>query len=421
MPLIRLPQLAWHGTKELELPLPDSWQVEFYNMAGFDRPAMKPDEFKVIIANLIGSPPIRELARGKNEVVIIFDDMTRVTRVAELVPFILEELAEAGVRDNRIQFICAVGTHMAWDRLSFVNKLGEATLARFPVYNHNPFDNCTYVGTTSYGTDVYINAEVMKCDLKIAVGSVVPHPNTGFGGGGKIILPGVCSVETIEHFHRLEAEFKQKDPGKPISGMGVFDDNPLRLDIEEATALAGLDVKIDCLVNTWGETVAIFAGAPKPTWAAAVSEAKAHYLTPEAKGEGIVIANTFAKANEAILVGLNTAFSAVGDNGEDIVLIANAPGGQVTHYLLGDFGKTTGGKLKSLARVPKNVNHVIIYTEYPDIAGRGNIEESDKVLFVHSWDDALQALQQFHRAGTKVAVLPNAEIQYFLSQVEERK
>jgi len=420
MPLITLPQLAWYGTKELELPLPDSWQVEFYNMAGFDRPAMKPGEIKLAIANLIGSPPIRELARGKKEVVIIFDDMTRVTRVAELVPFILEELAEAGIPDNRIQFICAVGTHMAWDRLSFVNKLGEAILARFPVYNHNPFDNCTYVGTTSYRTDIYINAEVMKCDLKIAIGSVVPHPNTGFGGGGKIILPGVCSVETIEHFHRLEAEFKQKYPGKLISGMGVFDDNPLRLDIEEATALAGLDVKIDCLVNTWGETVAIFAGAPKPTWAAAVSEAKAHYLTPETKGEGIVIANTFVKANEAILVGLNTAFSAVGDNGGDVVLIANAPGGQVTHYLMSDFGKTTSGKLKLLAKVPQNVNHVIIYTEYPDIAGRGNIEESDKVLFIHSWDEVLQALQQFHRAETKVAVLANAEIQYFRSQLKEK-
>jgi nickel-dependent lactate racemase len=421
MPFIRLPQLAWYGIKELELPLPDSWRVEFYNMAGFDRPAMKLDEMKAAITNLIGSPPIRELARGKNEVVIVFDDMTRVTRVAELVPFVLAELAEAGIPDNRIQFICATGVHMAWDRLSFVNKLGEATLTRFPVYNHNPFDNCTYVGTTSYGTDVYINAEVMKCDLKIGIGSVVPHPNTGFGGGGKIILPGVSSMETIEHFHRLEAEFKQKYPSKLIAGMGVFDDNPLRLNIEEATALAGLDVKIDCMVNAWGETVAIFAGTPKPTSAAAVGEAKAHYLTPETKGEGIVIANTFAKANEAIMVGLNTAFSAMGDNGGDIVLIANAPGGQVTHYLMGDFGKTTSGKLKLLAKVPGNVNHVIIYTEYPDIAGRGNIGRSDKVLFLHNWGDVLRALQQFHQAETKVAVLANAEIQYFLSQVKGKR
>jgi len=420
MSLVRLPQLAWYGTKELELTLPDSWQVEVYNMAGFDRPAMKPDEIKVAIANLIGSPPIRELARGKNEVVIIFDDMTRVTRVAELVPFVLEELAEAGIPDNRIQFICATGAHMALDRLSFVKKLGEATLARFPVYNHNPFDNCTYVGTTSYGTDIYLNAEVMKCDFKIGIGSIVPHPEAGFGGGGKIILPGVSSMETIEHFHHMEAEFKQKYPGKLIAGMGVFDDNPLRFNIEEATALVGLDVKIDGIVNAWGETVAIFAGTPEPTWAAAVAEAKAHYLTAETKGEGIVIANTFAKANEAVN-GLHTAFSAVSDKGGDIVLIANAPDGQVIHYLMGNFGKTTSGKLKLQAKIPQKVNHMIIYTEYPDVAGRGYIEASDKVLFVNNWDKAIQALQQFHRAGTKVAVLPSAEIQYFRSQIKEKR
>jgi nickel-dependent lactate racemase len=389
-------------------------------MAGFDRPAMKLDEIKVAITNLIGSPPIRELARGKNEVVIIFDDMTRVTRVAELVPFVLEELAEAGIPDNRIQFICATGAHMALDRLSFVKKIGEATLARFPVYNHNPFDNCTYVGTTSYGTDIYLNAEVMKCDLKIGIGSIVPHPEAGFGGGGKIILPGVASMATIEHFHRMEAEFKQKYPGKLIAGMGVFDDNPLRLNIEEATALVGLDVKIDCMVNMWGETVAIFAGTPEPTWAAAVAEAKAHYLTAETKGEGIVIANTFAKANEAVN-GLHTAFSAVSDKGGDIVLIANAPDGQVIHYLMGNFGKTTSGKLKLQAKIPQKVNHMIIYTEYPDVTGRGYIEASDKVLCVNNWDEAIQALQQFHRAGTKVAVLPNAEIQYFRSQIKEKK
>jgi len=412
MALVKLPQLAWYGTKELALPLPDNWQAEVYNMAGFDQRAMKPDEIKAAVTSLIGLPPIAELARGKKEVVIIFDDMTRVTRVAEILPFVLEELAEAGIPDDRIQFICATGAHMAWDRVSFAKKLGETILSRFPVYNHNPFGECTYVGSTSYGTDVHINAEVMKCDLKIAIGAVVSHPNTGFGGGGKIILPGVSSMDTIEHFHRLEYQFKEKYPGKLITGMGVFDDNPLRLNVEEAAALAGLDVKIDCIINMWGETVSIFAGALKPTYAAAVDKAKTHYLTSKTRGEKIVIANTFAKANEATLIGINTAFNALGNRGGDVVLIGNAPDGQVIHYLLGNFGKTTGGRIRLKAGVPQSVNRLIVYTEYPDFAGRGYIEESDKVVFVDNWDDILRALQPFHGAETKVAVYPNADIQY---------
>ena len=108
---IKVPQLAWYETKELELPVPDSWQVEICNMKGYNRPALKPDEIKASISNPIGIPPLRELAKGKNEVVIIFDDMTRVTRVAEIVPFVLEELATAGIPDKRIRFIAALGLH----------------------------------------------------------------------------------------------------------------------------------------------------------------------------------------------------------------------------------------------------------------------------------------------------------------------
>ncbi len=382
-------------------------------MVGYNRPAMKPAEIKAAIANLIGMPPIRESARGKDEVVIIFDDMTRVTRAAEIVPFVLEELAQAGIPDSKIRFICALGNHGAVNRLDFSKKLGEEVLARFPVYNHNPFVNCVYVGTTSSGTKVHINAEVMKCNFKIAIGSVVPHPLTGFGGGGKIILPGVASIDTAEALHRLPVRAREERWAKRSTGMGVFDNNPTTLDVEEASIMAGLDVKIDCLLNTWGETVAIFAGALRPAYAAAVEAAVSHYRTPQTKGESIVIANTFAKANEAILIGLAIAFGATGTGGGDVVLIANAPDGQVTHYLLGAFGRATAGALRLPIGVPKRVNHVIIYSEYPDLAGEGYIEASDKVLFVNDWDVVLQTLQEFQGSEARVAVFPSADIQYF--------
>lgn len=413
MSTVLLPQLPWHGTKELKFPLPDNWQVEHYHMAGWNRLAMNHAEIEAAITNPIGSAPIRELAKGKNEVAIIFDDMTRVTRAAEIVPFVLDELAEAGIPDSKIRFVCALGCHGAHNRLDFSKKLGEAILARFPVYNHNPFAHCTYVGTTNtYGTKLYINEEAMKCDLKIAIGMVTPHPASGYGGGGKIILPGVASFEAIEHNHRAAVEDAIAHRDNPIIGMGIFDNNPMRFDIEEAATLAGLDVLINCIVNMWGETVAIFAGALIPTYAAAVSEAKSHYLTPEAKGEHIVIANTFTKANEAIAVGLSTAFSATSPQGGDIVLIANAPDGQVTHYLMGTFGKKVTGELGFRVRVPQHVNRVCIFSEYPDVTGRGYIEESDKVLFMDKWDDVLETFQDQGSTDVKVAVYPSADIQY---------
>ena len=193
---LKLPQLAWYGAKELEIKLPRSWRVEVCHMAGHDRPRMKSAAIKKAITNPIGRPPLREYARGKKEVVILFDDMARVTRVSEMVPHVLAELAAAGIADKQVRFIAANGCHGAMDRQAFARKLGEGVLARFPVYNHAPFDNCVYAGTTRRGTRILINAEVMKCDLKIGIGSIVPHIMAGFGGGGKIVLPGVAAYET---------------------------------------------------------------------------------------------------------------------------------------------------------------------------------------------------------------------------------
>ncbi len=413
MNIVKVPQLAWYDTKELELSLPDSWQTEVSNMAGFDRPAMKPDQIKAALGRPIGVPPIKELARGKKEVVIIFDDMTRVTRAAEIVPFVLEELAEAGIPDDRIRFICALGVHGALNRQHWVKKLGEEVVARFPVYNHNPFGDCTHAGKTkTYGTEVYINAEFMKCDLKIAIGSVVPHPMNGFGGGGKIILPGVASFETIKQNHHAFYQQVGIPPGKRVTGMGLFDENPMRLDIEETAVLSGLDVLINCIVNTWGETVAVFAGALKPSYAAAVKEAKGHYLTNLLKDRDIVIANTFAKANEA-WIGSGIAFRSVNreENG-DVVIIANEPEGQVTHYLLGPFGKDWWAPFGRGGKVPPYINRLIVYEEYPDLAGRSWYGKSDNILFFHKWDDVIQVLEKSHGPDTKVVVYPSAEIQY---------
>ncbi|MFC1871771.1 lactate racemase domain-containing protein [Chloroflexota bacterium] len=399
--VIKLPQLSWYDTGELEVPLPDDWDVKVCNMGGYDRPALSDDRIKAAITNPIGAPRIRELARGKNEVVIIFDDIHRVTRVAKIVPYIIEELEAAGIPDNRIRFIGANGNHGAMSRIDLAKKLGEAALARFPVYNHNTFENCTYVGTTSRGTKVMINAEVMKCDLKIAVGAITAHMITLFSGGGKIILPGVASIDTTQANHGLRLTDRKN-----------YETNEVRLDMDEAAELAGLDVLIEGIVNLWGETVSLFAGAPVPVHAAGVMEAITHYQTPRANSD-IVIANSYAKVTEAVTAFLMTAGSV--KEGGDFVLIANSPYGQVAHYLDGHWGTTTGGRKAGLSLpLPPNINHLIVYTEYPDIAGMGFFEKSDRVLQLSNWDDITRILREFHGDKATVSVYPNADIQYLV-------
>ena len=63
---------------------------------------------------------------------------------------------------------------------------------------------------------------------------------------------------------------------------------------------------------------------------------------------------------------------------------------------------------------PPNVNTLIVYSEYPDRASLNYLEDMDKVVLMHDWQDVLKLLQESHGAGTKVAVYPNADIQYWI-------
>ena len=401
--IVKLLQFAWDDPREVDFPLPPSWQVEVHNIAGYDKPAMNDDQIKASITNLIGTAPIRELAKNKKEVVILFDDMTRITRAAKIVPFILDELAMAGIQDDQIRFMAAIGTHGPLNASDFVKKLGRDVVARFPVYNHNPFDNCTYVGTTSYGTKAYINAEVMHCDFKIGIGSVTPHGFAAFSGGGKIVLPGVASLETTLANHTLPV---------PTEKRRDYDANPRRRDMEEVAALAGLDIVVDSIVNMWGETVDLFAGVREEVGKAAVEVARTHYLATQAQDMDIVIANAYVKAGEANGVS-RSAVDSLTKNGGDIVVIGNSPEGGISHYLMGRWGRTIGGKLSMKRPIASQINHYIFYSQYPAKTSVIDVEPEGKALLISRWDDVVQTLQEFHGEHATVAVYPSADIQYF--------
>ena len=410
---IRLPQLAWYGNTELEIEFPSSWDVSVCYMKGHRRRALSEKGYREAFANPTGTKPIRRLARGKKEVAILFDDMSRPTRVAEVVLYVLEELKAAGVKDRSIRFIAAVGAHGALTRLDFVKKLGESVLSRFPVYNHNPYENCTYLGETSNGTPVAVNAEVMGCDFKIGIGCLIPHPLTGFGGGSKIILPGVASIDTMAAHHRdliMKLLTKGIDPG---IGVATFENNVMRRDIDEAARMAGLDVKIDTVLNGRGQTTAIFVGDPIAAYAEGVKLARKVYATEPAETPDIVVLNAYSKANEAVLA-IPLLGGLLRGNQGDLVLIANAPEGQVPHYLVRSFGKNLGGRLWSRPTGPlQDINRFIMLTPYIDIAGADWLAAPEHIVWAKTWPEVLKKLIAAYGKKARVAVVPDATMQYF--------
>ena len=192
-----LAQNRWYGDQPVDIELPDDWNVQFLSSGGDQYPALTKEDLRERFKGAVGTAPIRELAKGHEQVAIIFDDLTRATPAQPIAEVLLEELLAAGIKKENIRFICAPGLHGALMRNDFIKKLGEHIVREYAVYNHNPYESCVEVGVTPNGIKIEINAEFMACDLRIGIGSLVPHPLNGFGGGGKLVMPGIASANTI--------------------------------------------------------------------------------------------------------------------------------------------------------------------------------------------------------------------------------
>jgi nickel-dependent lactate racemase len=412
---ISVPQLAWFGDAELKLRFPEEWNVNVQIMQGQGKRAINQKEILYALRNPSGTKPLSKLAEGKKEAVIIFDDMTRPTKVYEIVPHVLGELQKAGFKDDNIRFICANGSHGVFDKEDFVKKLGKDVIENYPVFNHNPYANLTYVGRTSYGTPVEVNAEVMACDLKIGVGCILPHPQFGYSGGAKIILPGVAGIQSICYNHGDLGGFstaqahRQVHPSCEMAYGRVNEENLLRLDAEEAAKNVGLDITINVLVDFNRNSTDIFAGDVITAQREGVKEAAEHYRTPIVPEVDIIVSNAYSKANEAAIATWPVVTL---KKGGDFVLIVNAPTGQITHYVHGRWGtKLYGDLYLSPPDILNYAERIILYSEHFERQPWLELVPSEKTIKAKTWKEVIEELKNKHGKKARVAVYPDATIQ----------
>lgn len=405
---VTVPTRYWQGKHALTLKFPDRWNVRTYHMGGCNAPRLSDLQIRTRLAEPIHSETLHNLASKRKEAVVIVDDMTRPTQCFRIIPHVLNELARAGISDDHVRFVVALGAHGMNNRADFVKKLGEQTVQRFPIYNHNPFANLRDLGTTKRGTPVQINNEVMVCDLKVGVGCVLPHSMAGFGGGGKIMLPGVASIESICHNH---CEIGGECFGEVSStGFGPVEDNAARADINEAAEMAGLDFKADAIVNELGEISGIFAGDSVEAWKRGVEAGKGAYWTDSPSDADVVVANAYLKENQAVSA-MSIATHAVRDGGT-IVLIANAPEGQNAHYLYGKFGKRIGGKLWARPPSYSKKMTIIVYSRYRERDPLLEVADPEHLSWTRTWSETVEAVSaSINKRSPKVAVFPTAGIQ----------
>lgn len=405
-----LAQNRWHGEAPVEIDVPDNWKVNYADMGGDHMPAMTYEQILNKVQHPTGSPTLRELAGQRHKAIILFENMSRGADVKSMAHAVLEELLSGGMKKENIVFMCACATHGPLDQDDFITKLGADIVAEYEVYNHNCWENFKYLGKTSRGFDVHVSAEVMEYDLKIGLGGMVPHPTAGFGGGSKIILPGVCGVDTIQANHKAVLGYLLDKKPPMISMIGNMQNKDLREDVEEVAQMAGLDFIVNTLYNTKTETVYVIAGHPLVAY---YEDGMKHvaeiYGSPRFDPVDVCIANGNAKANEANMSFMMGEASI--KEGGDIVVINHSAAGNVNHYLGGRWGRYYGGRMsKGYAETSSKVRKAILYTPWPNETVRKSY--GDRTIICTTWEDVMKELSD-RGAGTTCTVWPDATIQFF--------
>lgn len=243
----------WCGDNNFTLSFPDDWNVSVYESE--DARALDESGIERALAEPIGVEPIDRLAYGKQTAVIIVDDLSRATPAHQVIPHLLKKLKGGGIKDDSIRFVVGGGSHRPVTEEEMGKKIGSDIAAKYAVYNHDVYSgNLVGMGNLADGTPVYINDVVARSELKIGIGGIIPHGGGGFGGGGKLVVPGIAGYTTIAYNHGL---YRGRGRGN-VHRQG--EEKDMRDNAEVVARHIGLDFMVNIVLTSDRQIAGLYAG-----------------------------------------------------------------------------------------------------------------------------------------------------------------
>jgi nickel-dependent lactate racemase len=239
LPVFKIP----FGEKFVDVNIADK-NFGFYALPA--RTERIPDQDAVVdesLDNPIGTGRLEELVKPSMRVCVMVDDITRPTPRKKILPKVLKRLESAGVPKSNVKIIIGLGTHRTMTDFEIDSTIGKENIAGYELVNIDYRDSSRFVdlGKTASGTPVEVYRDVVESDFKIAIGNITPHIAAGWGGGAKMIQPGVCSEKTTEITHLKACTIQ------PVLEVCGNADNEVRKEME---VIAGDIVGLDFIVNT---------------------------------------------------------------------------------------------------------------------------------------------------------------------------
>lgn len=232
-----------YGQSKVSIEIPDR------NFIGMMDPAFTPaiEDLKGAIENAIDNPigtkPLSEIVKPGKKIAVIIDDDSRPTPQSVILPILLPRLEAAGAKREDIRIVAALGSHRYMTEEELRRRVGDEVYDNYEVINSEfkKPEGLVYVGKTPEGVDIMATKAVMETDIHIGVGCLLPHPVMGWGGGGKILFPGIAGEETVSYFHLKASLYNE-----PLFGR---DCTPIREMMEGWVDSIGLDFIINVVLN----------------------------------------------------------------------------------------------------------------------------------------------------------------------------
>lgn len=203
----------------------------------------------------IGSAKLSELAKGKNNIVIIASDHTRPVPSKIIMPLMLEEIRKTNP-DANITILIATGCHRGTTKDELISKFGEEIVEKENIYIHDcdEKEKLVNIGILPSGGKCEINSIAAEADLLVAEGFIEPHFFAGFSGGRKSVLPGISGRATVLANHCSEFI------NHPNARTGILQDNPIHEDMLWAAKKAKLQFIVNVVLNSEKKVIYAVAG-----------------------------------------------------------------------------------------------------------------------------------------------------------------
>ncbi len=283
------------------------------------------------VARPLSGPSLEVRARAAGNVVVVVPDGTRSARIPEILPALLRALTDWGIAPQRQTIVVACGTHPSVPREELEGIVGSLE-PQVNVIQHDARNVSALMtaGTVKGGGLIRLNGAVMEADLLVTIGGVRHHYFAGFGGGPKMVFPGVAGYEEIQANHARVFDRSGVEPiRRPECEPGRLEANPVAEEIGEAADLRPPDVSVCLVPGIGGGAAEAVAGPWRDAFDAAVARVREIFEVSGDQFDLVVASGGGAPSDETLIQahkGLDAACR-FARPGAEVLFLASMAGG----------------------------------------------------------------------------------------------